>query len=47
MGRNGCGQHAYEQQYQERVIAQLERQAHAFGFTLMRMRKNLWSLHRR
>ena len=32
-----AGQHAYEQQYRDRVLSNLQRKAHAFGYKLMRV----------
>ena len=32
-----AGQHAYEQQYRDRVLSNLHRKAHAFGYKLMRV----------
>jgi hypothetical protein len=33
------GQHAYEQQYRDRVVKNLKRNARAFGFTLVPMQE--------
>ena len=32
-----AGQHAYEQQYRDRVLSNLQRKAHALGYKLMRV----------